>query len=175
MTVQPLYDEEPGRSAASSGMGGVALSNDIVIPYFTDLTNTEQKQRRLPGIAAGEQITAIAMTEPGTGSDLSRIRARTRAGDHYVVNGAKTFTSNGQNADLVATAFGTSDHPRRGISLLCHRAGDGGGSSALLGRRAAIGTPIGSFPNSRFAEEAAMAKWWATELQNRIVGRGLGL
>ena len=76
MTVQPLYDEEPGRSAASSGMGGVALSNDIVIPYFTDLTNTEQKQRRLPGIAAGEQITAIAMTEPGTGSDLSRIRAR---------------------------------------------------------------------------------------------------
>jgi alkylation response protein AidB-like acyl-CoA dehydrogenase len=111
--------EELGRSASSSGMGGVALSNDIVFPYFTDLTNEEQKQRWLPGIARGELITAVAMTEPGTGSDLSGIRTTAvRDGDHYVVNGAKTFISNGQNADLVATAVRTGEHPHRGLSLL---------------------------------------------------------
>ena len=119
--------EELGRSAVSSGTGGIALSNDIVFPYFTDLTNDEQKGRWLPGIAAGELITAIAMTEPGTGSDLSGIRtSAVRDGDHYVVNGVKTFISNGQNADLVATAVRTGDHPHEGLSLLVVEGGTPG-------------------------------------------------
>ncbi|KAA1422963.1 acyl-CoA dehydrogenase [Mumia zhuanghuii] len=114
-----IMGEELARNPVSSGMGGVALQNDIVFPYFTDLTNDEQKQRWLPGIARGELITAIAMTEPGTGSDLAGIRTRAvREGDEYVVNGAKTFISNGQNADLVATAVRTSDDRHRGLSLL---------------------------------------------------------
>lgn len=98
---------------------GIALSNDITIPYFTDLTTDEQKRRWLPGIAAGELITAIAMTEPGTGSDLAGIRtSAVRDGDDYVVNGSKIFISNGQNADLVAVAVRTSPDTHRGLSLL---------------------------------------------------------
>lgn len=111
--------EELGRSAVSSGTGCISLANDIVLPYFTDLTTEEQKARWLPGIAAGQLITAVAMTEPGAGSDLSGIRTSAeRDGDHYVVNGAKTFISNGQNADLVVTAVRTGDHPHEGLSLL---------------------------------------------------------
>ncbi|WP_392507649.1 acyl-CoA dehydrogenase family protein [Naumannella halotolerans] len=111
--------DELGHHPVSSGMGGITLENDIVIPYFTGLTTEEQKQRWLPGIAAGETIVAVAMTEPGTGSDLSGIRTKaTRDGDHYIVDGAKTFISNGQNADLVVTAVRTGQHPHRGISLL---------------------------------------------------------
>ncbi len=118
--------EELGRSAASSGVGGIALSNDIVLPYFTDLTNDEQKRRWLPGIASGELVTAVAMTEPGTGSDLAGIRTTAvRDGDDYVVNGAKTFISNGQNADLVVTAVRTGEDRHRGP--LPDRAGAGHG------------------------------------------------
>ncbi|MGH1561660.1 acyl-CoA dehydrogenase family protein [Mumia sp. DW29H23] len=114
-----IMGEEIARNPVSSGMGCVALQNDIVFPYFTDLTNDEQKQRWLPGIARGELITAIAMTEPGTGSDLAGIRTRAvRDGDDYVVSGAKTFISNGQNADLVATAVRTSDSRHGGLSLI---------------------------------------------------------
>lgn len=111
--------EELARNPVSSAMAGIALSNDIVIPYFTDLTTPEQRERWLPGIAAGEKIVAIAMTEPGTGSDLSGIRTTAvRDGDDYIVNGSKIFISNGQNADLVATAVRTGDDPHRGLSLL---------------------------------------------------------
>lgn len=114
-----IMAEELSRNPVSSGMAGIALSNDITIPYFTDLTSDEQKQRWLPGIAAGELITAIAMTEPGTGSDLAGIRTTAvRDGDDYIVNGSKIFISNGQNADLVATAVRTSPDPHRGLSLL---------------------------------------------------------
>ncbi|MFB7894423.1 acyl-CoA dehydrogenase family protein [Microbacterium sp. NPDC056044] len=114
-----IMGEELGHNPVSDGMAGIALSNDIVIPYFTDLTTDEQKQRWLPGIAAGELIVAVAMTEPGTGSDLSGIRtSAVRDGDEYVVNGSKIFISNGQNADLVVTAVRTSDDPHRGLSLL---------------------------------------------------------
>ncbi len=264
--------EELGRSAVSSGTGGVALSNDIVFPYFTALTDTDQRERWLPGIASGELIVAVAMTEPGTGSDLSGIRTRAvRDGDHYVVNGAKTFISNGQNADLVATAVRTGDHPHRGLSLLVIERGmpgfergrnlekiglhaqdtselsftdvrvpvenllgqEGEGFQGLMRNlpqerlaialgstaaaegtfqrtldyvkeRTAFGKPIGSFQNTRFvmaelhtellvtraymdecvrqhvagelgAEDAAAAKWWATELQVRVVNRCLQL
>jgi len=114
-----IMGEELAHNPVSDGMAGIALSNDIVIPYFTDLTNDEQKQRWLPGIAAGELIVAVAMTEPGTGSDLAGIRtSAVRDGDDYIVNGTKIFISNGQNADLVVTAVRTSDDAHRGLSLL---------------------------------------------------------
>jgi alkylation response protein AidB-like acyl-CoA dehydrogenase len=267
-----IMAEELGRSAVSSGTGGVALSNDIVFPYFTGLADAEQRERWLPGIARGEQIVAVAMTEPGTGSDLAGIRTRAvRDGDHFVVNGAKTFISNGQNADLVVTAVRTGDHPHKGLSLLVVERGrpgfergrnlekiglhaqdtselsftnvrvpvenllgkEGEGFAGLMRNlpqerlaialgsvaaaegtfartldyvkeRTAFGKPIGSFQNTRFvmaemhtelaatraymdecvrrhvagelsAEDAAAAKWWATELQVKVVNRCLQL
>ncbi|MDN4482212.1 acyl-CoA dehydrogenase family protein [Demequina lignilytica] len=114
-----VMGEELARHPVTSGMAGVALSNDIVIPYFTDLTNDEQKARWLPDIAAGRSIVAVAMTEPGTGSDLAGIRTTAvRDGDDYVVTGSKIFISNGQNADLIVTAVRTGPDPHRGMSLL---------------------------------------------------------
>lgn len=114
-----IVAEELGRNPVSDGMAGVGLSNDIVIPYFTDLADDEQKARWLPGIATGELIVAVAMTEPGTGSDLAGIRtSAVRDGDHYIVNGSKVFISNGQNADLVVTAVRTGEDPHKGLSLL---------------------------------------------------------
>lgn len=109
--------------AAALGVGpailGPALQADVCMPYLLELTNDEQKRRWLPKVASGESIVAIAMTEPETGSDLSGIRTRAvRDGDDYVVNGAKTFITNGINADLVITAVRTGDHPHRGISLI---------------------------------------------------------
>jgi alkylation response protein AidB-like acyl-CoA dehydrogenase len=109
---------------ARIGAGGVALGPtlhaDIVLPYFLSFTNAEQKARFLPGIASGELITAVAMTEPGIGSDLaSMTTTATDAGDHYVVSGGKTFITNAINADLVVTAVKTDPTKRHaGISLL---------------------------------------------------------
>ncbi|MBX6382285.1 MAG: acyl-CoA dehydrogenase family protein [Microbispora sp.] len=99
---------------------GFGLHNDIVAPYLLDLTNDEQKQRWLPGFASGELITAIAMTEPGAGSDLQGIRTTAiRDGDHYVVNGQKTFITNGINSDLVVVVTKTDPSAgARGTSLL---------------------------------------------------------
>jgi len=108
---------------AAAGIGGtglgLSLHNDICLPYFLSFTTDEQKQRWLPGIASGELITAVAMTEPGAGSDLAGIRTSARRdGDHYVVNGAKTFITNGVNADLVITAVRTGEDRHNGMSLL---------------------------------------------------------
>jgi alkylation response protein AidB-like acyl-CoA dehydrogenase len=109
---------------ASAGIGGaglgITLHNDITTPYFVEICNDEQKERWLPGIASGELITAIAMTEPGTGSDLAGITTTARRdGDHYVVNGAKTFITNGINSDLVIVAVKTDPGARHaGMSLL---------------------------------------------------------
>ena len=242
---------------------GLTLHNDICLPYFLAYCNDEQKQRWLPGIASGELITAIAMTEPGIGSDLASMKTTAlRDGDHYVVNGSKTFITNGINADLVITAVKTDPtQQHRGMSLLvlergmdgfergrnldkiglhaqdtaelfftdvqvpvANRLGDEGegfiylvgnlpqerlsiaahgvaaGGAALgwtldyVKERQAFGQPVGSFQHSKFvlaeiateleigqsfidrcvaglndgtltAEEAAMAKWWCTELQ----------
>ncbi len=98
------------------------LHSDIIVPYIFSYGSEAQKQRWLPGCAAGELITALAMTEPGTGSDLAAIRTTAvRDGDTYVVNGAKTFISNGQLCDLVLVAVKTDPDPKnahRGISLL---------------------------------------------------------
>ena len=95
--------------AGITGTGiGVWVHNDTCLPYFLSFANDEQKQRWLPGIASGELITAVAMTEPGAGSDLAGLRTSAkRDGDHYVVNGSKTFITNGINADLVITAVKT--------------------------------------------------------------------
>ena len=99
---------------------GLTLHNDVCLPYFLHLTNDEQKQRWLPGICAGELITAVAMTEPGIGSDLASMTTTAmRDGDDYIVNGSKTFITNGINADLVITAVKTDPSQRhRGMSLL---------------------------------------------------------
>jgi alkylation response protein AidB-like acyl-CoA dehydrogenase len=263
-----LSEELQRAGVAGSGLG-LTLHNDICLPYFLHLTTDEQKARWLPGMRSGELITAVAMTEPGIGSDLaSMTTSAARDGDTYVVNGSKTFITNGINADLVITAVKTDPTERhKGMSLLVLERGMPGfergrnldkvglhaqdtaelffsdvpvPAANLLGgegqgflnlvrnlpqerlsiavsaqaaarqalewtlayckEREAFGQPIGSFQNSRFwlaemqteievtqafvdrciealnageltAEEAAMAKWWATELQKRTVDR----
>jgi alkylation response protein AidB-like acyl-CoA dehydrogenase len=257
---------------AGSGLG-LTLHNDICLPYFLDQANEEQKERWLPGIADGSLITAVAMTEPEMGSDLAGLRTTAiRDGDEYIVNGSKTFITNGINSDLVITAAKTDPSERhKGISLLTlergmegfqrgrnldkvgmhaqdtaelffedvrvpveNRLGEEGqgfrymtanlaqerlsiaiaGAAAAAGalratiayvkERQAFGQPVGSFQNSRFAlaemateielatvfcdqavlalnagqlavQDAAMAKWWATELQGRVIDRCLQL
>ncbi|MDN5760512.1 MAG: acyl-CoA dehydrogenase family protein, partial [Tomitella sp.] len=84
-----------------SGLGFM-LHNDVIQPYLTNLCTDEQKERWLPGFCSGELITAVAMTEPGTGSDLQGIKTNAkRDGDDWILNGSKTFITNGINADLV--------------------------------------------------------------------------
>jgi alkylation response protein AidB-like acyl-CoA dehydrogenase len=265
---------EETQRAAVGGFGlGITLHNDICLPYFLTYCNQSQRERWLAGIVSGELITAIAMTEPGIGSDLAGMSASAkRDGDHYVVNGVKTFITNGINADLVITAVKTDPSERhRGISLLILERGmegfqrgrnlekigqhsqdtaelsfsdvhvpvenllgeEGKGfhylvsnlpqerlsiascavaaAEAALGwtldyvrERKAFGQAIGSFQASRFtlaevrsevevarvyidrcaqalnagelsAEDAAMAKWWCTELQGRAIDRCLQL
>ncbi|WP_372790730.1 acyl-CoA dehydrogenase family protein [Paraconexibacter sp.] len=113
-----------GEECFREGLGGfgvgLTLHNDVCLPYFLEYCNDEQKQRWLPGVADGTLITAIGMTEPGTGSDLAGIKTKAvRDGDHYIVNGAKTFITNGINADLIVTAVKTDPNERhKGISML---------------------------------------------------------
>ena len=99
----------------------MALHSDIIVPYLETFGSDEQKRRWLPGCASGELVTALALTEPGTGSDLAAITtAARRDGDDYVIDGAKTFISNGQLCDLVIVAAKTDPDPanaHRGISL----------------------------------------------------------
>ncbi|MEV4125164.1 acyl-CoA dehydrogenase family protein [Nocardia sp. NPDC049707] len=102
-----------------SGLG-FALHNDVIAPYLLELANDEQKQRWLPGFCSGEIITAIAMTEPGTGSDLQGIKTRAvRDGDDWILNGAKTFITNGINSDIVIVVAQTDpEKGAMGFSLL---------------------------------------------------------
>ncbi|MEU9833636.1 acyl-CoA dehydrogenase family protein [Streptosporangium sp. NPDC048047] len=260
-------------AAGASGLG-FSLHNDVMAPYLLNLTDDGQKARWLPGFVSGELITAIAMTEPGAGSDLQGVRTTAvREDDHYVVNGSKTFITNGINADLVVVVARTDpDAGARGISLLVAERGmegftrgrnlekigmhaqdtaelsfddvrvpaanllggqEGQGFYQLMANlpqerlsiavaavaaaetvlrttieycrnRTAFGRNIGSFQNTRFvlAEldtevdiarhyvdrcvralnagelsvvDAAKAKWWTTELQNRVIDRCLQL
>jgi alkylation response protein AidB-like acyl-CoA dehydrogenase len=114
-----LNEEVALANLGGAGMG-MMLHNDITTPYFIEYCTDEQAQRWLPGIASGELITAIAMTEPGTGSDLQGIATTAvRDGDEYVINGAKTFITNGINSDLVIVACKTNpDGGRDGFSLI---------------------------------------------------------
>ncbi|MGO8906858.1 MAG: acyl-CoA dehydrogenase family protein [Solirubrobacteraceae bacterium] len=268
-----IVGEETQRAGVGSFGLGITLHNDICLPYFLTYCSAEQRERWLGGIATGELITALAMTEPGIGSDVAAMSMSARRdGDHYVVDGSKTFITNGINADLVIVAVKTDPSERhRGISLLILERGMDGFSRGrnlqkigqhaqdtaelsfggvrvpvenLLGaegegfrylmsnlpqerlsiaasavaaceaalawtldyvrERRAFGQPIGSFQSSRFTlaemraetdiarsyidtcvlalnageltpEDAAMAKWWCTELQGRVVDRCLQL
>jgi alkylation response protein AidB-like acyl-CoA dehydrogenase len=246
---------------------GIAVHNDIVIPYILHYATDEQKQRWLPKMCSGECITAIAMTEPSTGSDLAGVRTTAiRQGGHYIVNGQKTFISNGILNDLVIAVVKTDPGERhKGVSLMVIESGmagyERGRNLEKMGRKAqdtaelffnnvrvpvcnllgdegrgfihlmeqlpqerlaiavaavaacdaalemtmrycherkAFGQEIGKFQHSRFklaemkteiqithvfidrcimdlnnrtltAEDAAMAKWWTTELEKRVM------
>ena len=115
-----VIDEELAAAGIGGAGLGLSLHNDITTPYFIEYCNDEQAARWLPGIAAGELITAIAMTEPGTGSDLASIATTAvRDGDEWVVDGAKTFITNGINSDLVIVVCRTDPDGGRGaLSLL---------------------------------------------------------
>ncbi|WP_027860049.1 acyl-CoA dehydrogenase family protein [Marmoricola sp. URHB0036] len=266
-----IVSEEQTRAGVSGP--GFSVHTDIIVPYLTSLGTDEQKQRWLPGTVSGETITAIAMTEPGAGSDLQGVRTTAvDKGDHYLLNGSKTFISNGILADLVIVVARTDPEAgHKGISLLVVERGMDGfergrnldkiGLHAqdtaelsftdvvvpkenLLGEegkgfiylmmnlpqerliiaaqavaaaeavvemcldyaktREAFGKPIGKFQHNRFliaematevrvarafineclskhldgkltAVDASMAKWWCTELQNKLVNQGVQL
>ncbi|WP_132879123.1 acyl-CoA dehydrogenase family protein [Tamaricihabitans halophyticus] len=113
-----LYEEQ-ARSGDSGW--GVSVHNGIVAHYLNSYGNDEQKQRWLPKMASGELVGAVAMTEPGTGSDLQNVQTRAvREGDEYVINGAKTFITNGAQAGLVVVVAKTDPAKgAEGISLIC--------------------------------------------------------
>jgi alkylation response protein AidB-like acyl-CoA dehydrogenase len=118
-----VIGEEVQRAGVGSFGLGITLHNDICLPYFLSYCTEPQRERWLDGITSGELITALAMTEPGIGSDLAAMSTSARReGDHYVVNGSKTFITNGINADLVIlavkTRVGGPQRDHRGISLM---------------------------------------------------------
>ncbi|MFM6831255.1 MAG: acyl-CoA dehydrogenase family protein [Novosphingobium sp.] len=97
----------------------INLHNDLVAPYIAKLGTDEQKDRWMPGIVSGEKILAVAMTEPSTGSDLAGMKTRAEdKGDHWLLNGAKTYISNGILSDLIVVAARTDPESRHGLSLL---------------------------------------------------------
>jgi long-chain-acyl-CoA dehydrogenase len=264
--------EELARIGATCLSAGFSVHSDIVLPYLQDLSTEAQSQRWIPKLLSGEHIGAIAMTEPEAGSDLRGIRTSARRDrDGWVLNGSKTFITNGMNADLVIVAArtGSENHPAHSLFVVesgtpgfsrgrrlkkvglkaqdtaelvfqdVHVAQDnllgepGRGLHALMSHlplerlsiavgacaaaraalawtidyvreRTAFGKPIAQFQNTQFAiaemvtelevaqayvddaiqrhnggtlsaVDAAKAKWWATEMQNRIVTRCLQL
>ncbi len=107
-----------GSGAASSGVC-ITLHNDVCIPYFLAYASEEQQDRWFPGLVTGELMTAIAMTEPGTGSDLAAIATTAVLdGDCYILNGSKTFITSGVNADLVIIVARTGPDPHGGLTLV---------------------------------------------------------
>ena len=134
---QAVVVEECARAGVSFGTAGVHVG--IVIPYLLQLGTEEQKKRWLPGCVSGETWTALAMTEPGTGSDLAGISTTARLsgdGGHYILNGAKTFITGGVHADLVIVVCRTSppsaSDRHSGMSLLCV---DAASEGYAVGRR----------------------------------------
>jgi acyl-CoA dehydrogenase len=115
-----VMQEEAARSLVT--LSTVRTQLEVILPYFLHYANAEQRARWFPGLASGKLLTAIAMTEPGTGSDLAGMRTTAvRDGDDYIVNGAKTFITGGMQADLVIVVARTSTDPdnrRRGLTLL---------------------------------------------------------
>ncbi|WP_055589075.1 acyl-CoA dehydrogenase family protein [Streptacidiphilus griseoplanus] len=121
---QAVVTEETLRAGVSFGSAGVHTG--LVLPYLLEYGSEEQKKRWLPGFVSGEIMTAIAMTEPGTGSDLAGITTRAELsadGTHYVLNGAKTFITGGVQADLMLvvcrTSPATPEDRRAGLTILC--------------------------------------------------------
>jgi acyl-CoA dehydrogenase len=115
------YNAVIGEELSYAGSSaGVTLQSDITVDYIINYGSEEQKKRLLPGMVSGEIITAIAMTEPGTGSDLQGVKTTAvRDGNHYVLNGSKTYITNGQNADVVIVVAKTDPNAgARGISLI---------------------------------------------------------
>ncbi|MFI1829506.1 acyl-CoA dehydrogenase family protein [Streptomyces sp. NPDC020412] len=119
---QAVITEESARAAVA--FGHFAVSTGVVLPYLLNLANEEQKQRWFPGIAAGDLMLCVAMTEPGTGSDLAGIRTSAKLsedGTHYVLNGSKTFITGARNSELCVvvarTSPATPENRRHGLSL----------------------------------------------------------
>lgn len=112
-----IINEEIAYAGATTG---IPLQSDIIVDYIVEYGSEEQKQHWLPKMVSGEAVAAIAMTEPGTGSDLQAIRTTARRdGNHYVINGAKTYISNGQSADIVIVVAKTDPSlGAKGISLI---------------------------------------------------------
>jgi alkylation response protein AidB-like acyl-CoA dehydrogenase len=115
-----VMQEEISDTGVIGSANGITLHNDIVLPYLVALCDDQQRSRWLPGACTGEIITAIAMTEPHTGSDLAGIKSTAlRHGDTYLLNGAKTFISNGINSDaVIVVALTDPSAGHRGFSLL---------------------------------------------------------
>ncbi|MDI3387977.1 acyl-CoA dehydrogenase family protein [Streptomyces sp. B-S-A8] len=119
-----VVGEETARAGVS--LGNYSVHTHLILPYLLKYATEEQQRRWLPGFVTGDLMTAIAMTEPGTGSDLANIRTRAELsadGTHYVLNGAKTFITGGALADLVLVVARTTpydpDDRRAGLSILC--------------------------------------------------------
>jgi len=115
-----VMQEEVSDSGCIGSANGFTLHNDIVLPYYLSLANDEQKARWLHGMVRGELVGALAITEPNTGSDVAGVRtSAVRHGDTWVLNGAKTFITNGINSDLVITTVRTDpDAGHRGFTLM---------------------------------------------------------
>ena len=131
----------------------VGIHADIVAPYLVDLCTEEQKQRWLPRFCSGELLTAIAMTEPSGGSDLAALKTTAvRDGDEWVINGSKTFITNGYSADLVVVAARTSPEKKaKGITLFAIEAGTSGeeGSERSGGREGRVAPAEGADDRAR--------------------------
>lgn len=123
------YNAVMTEEVVASGMAGdtFSMQNDIIVPYLRDLTSEEQRQRWLPGFTSGDRVTALAMTEPGAGSDLAAIRSSARRdGDELIINGTKTFITSGATCDMAIVLVRTGEREGRGTSLVAVEAGTPG-------------------------------------------------